>query len=51
MWDYSDKVINVFYHPHNIGAIAPYECLEGEAIAIGDLKRLMYGRDTSHLYQ
>jgi NifU-like protein len=49
MWDYSNKVMDLFYHPHNIGAIATDECQNGEAIAIGDVGSITCG-DALRLY-
>lgn len=49
MWNYSDKVMDLFYHPHNIGAIASDECHTGEAIAIGDVGSVSCG-DALRLY-
>ncbi|MBF2020754.1 MAG: Fe-S cluster assembly protein NifU [Hydrococcus sp. C42_A2020_068] len=49
MWDYSEKVMNLFYHPHNIGAIAPDECKAGETIAIGEVGSVACG-DALRLY-
>jgi NifU-like protein len=49
MWEYSDKVMNLFYHPHNIGAIALDECQEGETLAIGDVGSISCG-DALRLY-
>jgi NifU-like protein len=49
MWDYSDKVMDLFYHPHNIGAIALDECLDGETLAIGDVGSISCG-DALRLY-
>lgn len=49
MWDYSEKVMDLFCHPHNIGAIAPDECQAGEAIAIGEVESVACG-DALRLY-
>lgn len=43
MWDYTDKVIDLFHNPHNLGAIEPDECGENETIAIGDVGSIACG--------
>ncbi|TVR11390.1 MAG: Fe-S cluster assembly protein NifU, partial [Phormidium sp. GEM2.Bin31] len=43
MWDYTDKVMTLFHEPHNMGAIAPEDCTEGEAIAVGEVGSIACG--------
>ncbi|MCC5899452.1 MAG: Fe-S cluster assembly protein NifU [Phormidium sp. BM_Day4_Bin.17] len=43
MWDYTDKVMTLFHEPHNMGAIAPEDCIDGEAIAVGEVGSIACG--------
>ena len=43
MWDYTEKVIDLFHNPHNMGAIEPHECRNNETIAIGDVGSIACG--------
>jgi len=43
MWDYTDKVIDLFNNPHNMGAITPSDCEEHEAVTIGDVGSIACG--------
>jgi NifU-like protein len=43
MWDYTDKVMDLFHHPHNMGAIAHSECTEAEAVAVGEIGSIVCG--------
>ncbi|MGC9504223.1 Fe-S cluster assembly protein NifU [Baaleninema sp.] len=43
MWNYSDKVMDLFLNPHNLGAIAPEECNENETLAVGEVGSIVCG--------
>ncbi|MGC9528002.1 MAG: Fe-S cluster assembly protein NifU [Limnospira sp.] len=43
MWDYTEKVMDLFHHPHNMGAIAVAECAVDEAIAVGEIGSIVCG--------
>ena len=43
MWDYTDKVMDLFYNPHNMGKIAPDECREEETVAVGEVGSIVCG--------
>lgn len=43
MWDYTEKVIDLFHNPHNMGTIEPHECRKNETIAIGDIGSIACG--------
>ncbi|MBP0008317.1 MULTISPECIES: Fe-S cluster assembly protein NifU [unclassified Roseofilum] len=43
MWDYTDKVIDLFNNPHNMGEITPSDCEEYETVAVGDVGSIACG--------
>jgi NifU-like protein len=43
MWDYTEKVMDLFHAPHNLGAIATEECGQGETIAVGEVGSIACG--------
>jgi NifU-like protein len=43
MWDYTEKVMDLFHAPHNLGAIATEECGHGETIAVGEVGSIACG--------
>jgi NifU-like protein len=43
MWDYTEKVMDLFHAPHNLGAIATEECGRGETIAVGEVGSIACG--------
>ena len=43
MWDYTDKVIDLFNNPHNMGEITPSDCEEHETVAVGDVGSIACG--------
>jgi NifU-like protein len=43
MWDYTDKVIDLFHNPHNMGEITPSDCEEHETVAVGDVGSIACG--------
>jgi NifU-like protein len=43
MWDYTDKVMDFFYNPHNMGKILPNECREEETVAVGEVGSIVCG--------
>lgn len=43
MWDYTDKVIDLFHNPHNMGEITPSDCGENETVAVGDVGSIACG--------
>ncbi|MEB3883860.1 Fe-S cluster assembly protein NifU [Lyngbya sp. CCY1209] len=43
MWEYTEKVMDLFHHPHNMGAIAVAECDVDEAIAVGEIGSIVCG--------
>ncbi len=49
MWDYTDKVMELFHVPHNLGPIATEECAMGETIAVGEVGSIACG-DALRLY-
>lgn len=49
MWDYTDKVMDLFHNPHNMGAIATQDCGTTETIAVGEIGSIVCG-DALRLY-
>ncbi|MEQ9551624.1 MAG: Fe-S cluster assembly protein NifU [Coleofasciculus sp. G3-WIS-01] len=49
MWDYTDKVMDLFHNPHNMGAIATEDCGTTETIAVGEIGSIVCG-DALRLY-
>ncbi|NEO27741.1 MAG: Fe-S cluster assembly protein NifU, partial [Kamptonema sp. SIO4C4] len=49
MWDYTEKVMDLFHHPHNMGAIAVADCQENETVAMGEIGSIVCG-DALRLY-
>lgn len=49
MWDYTDKVMDLFHNPHNMGAIATQDCATTETIAVGEIGSIVCG-DALRLY-
>jgi NifU-like protein len=49
MWDYTDKVMDLFHNPHNMGAIATQDCDPTETIAVGEIGSIVCG-DALRLY-
>ncbi|MDB9315521.1 iron-sulfur cluster assembly scaffold protein [Spirulina sp. CS-785/01] len=49
MWDYTDTVMDLFHHPHNMGAIALADCQENETVAMGEIGSIVCG-DALRLY-
>lgn len=43
MWDYTDKVMDLFHNPHNMGPISTTECGPEEAVAIGEVGSIVCG--------
>ncbi len=43
MWDYTEKVMDLFHAPHNLGAIATEECGQGETVAVGEVGSIACG--------
>jgi NifU-like protein len=43
MWEYSDKLMDLFHNPRNMGAIAPEECSDEEILAIGEIGSIACG--------
>jgi NifU-like protein len=43
MWNYTEKVMDLFHAPHNLGAIAPEECGKDETIAVGEVGSIACG--------
>ncbi len=43
MWDYSEKVMDLFHNPHNMGAIATEDCQDTERVAIGEVGSIACG--------
>jgi NifU-like protein len=43
MWNYTEKVMDLFHAPHNLGAIATEECGPEETIAVGEVGSIACG--------
>jgi NifU-like protein len=43
MWDYSNKLMDLFHNPRNMGAIAAEECSDEEILAVGEIGSIACG--------